>query len=131
MGETAARILLVEDNDLVRDHVNAQLQGLGYAVTTVRNGVEALAALRADPGFDLLFTDVVMPGGMSGRDLAEQVRQLRPNLPVLLTSGYFDRGAVAAAAGHELPMLQKPYGFQDLAQKVRAALAQSPPRSSG
>lgn len=129
MGETAARILLVEDNDLVRDHVNAQLQGLGYAVTTVRNGAEALAALRADPGFDLLFTDVVMPGGMSGRDLAEQIRQLRPNLPVLLTSGYFDRGTGGGV--RDLPMLQKPYGFQDLAQKVSAALATAPPRSSG
>ena len=129
MGEAAARILLVEDNDLVRDHVNAQLQGLGYAVTTVRNGAEALAALLADPGFDLLFTDVVMPGGMSGRDLAEQIRQLRPNLPVLLTSGYFDRGAGGGV--RDWPMLQKPYGFQDLAQKVSAAMANAPPRSSG
>ena len=130
MGETAARILLVEDNDLVREHVNAQLQGLGYAVTTVRSGAEALAALRADAGFDLLFTDVVMPGGISGRDLVEQARQLRPNLPVLLTSGYYDRGAVPAA-GRELPMLQKPYGLQDLAQKVSAALANAPPRARG
>ncbi|MBI2398524.1 MAG: response regulator [Xanthomonadales bacterium] len=130
MGETGAKILLVEDNDLVREHVNAQLQGLGYTVITVRNGAEALEALREDAAIDLLFTDVVMPGGISGRDLVEQARQLRPKLPVLLTSGYFDRSTLRGGE-HELPMLQKPYGFQDLAQKVSAALGKPPPQKSG
>ncbi len=92
-GNTAApqgseKILLVEDEDLVREHVSAQLKSLGYHVVSVRSGPEALEALKQISDFDLLFTDVVMPGGLNGPQLAEEARKLRPNLPVLFTSGY-------------------------------------------
>src|SRR3546814_19416825 len=67
-------ILLVEDDDIVREHVAAQLRGLGYHVTLAGDGVKALALLDDGAEFDLLFTDVVMPGGMSWRQLSAQAR---------------------------------------------------------
>jgi len=81
-------ILVVEDDDAVRQHVTAQLQGLGYQVLEAATGAEAMDVLDQSPAVDLLFTDVVMPGGMGGRDLADAARKLRPSLKVLFTSGY-------------------------------------------
>lgn len=117
------KILLVEDDDLVRDHLEAQLRALGYQVVTARNGPEGLEVLRQFADLDLLFTDVVMPGGMSGRDLADAARLLRPDLPVLFTSGYTENAIVHQGrldAGVQL--LNKPYRQQDLARKVRQVL---------
>lgn len=123
-------ILLVEDDELVRSHVSAQLDGLGYRVTAVADGARALEAVRAGAVFDLLFTDMVMPGGMNGRQLAEAVRDLRPDLPVLFTSGYTDHafddagaGPAAGTATGKVRILTKPYKRADLAAQVRAALA--------
>ncbi|MCZ7599634.1 MAG: ATP-binding protein [Gammaproteobacteria bacterium] len=82
------QVLVVEDDDLLRDHVVDQLTGLGYRVIATRNGPEALEVIRTRDDLDLLFTDIVMPGGMSGRDLADAALELRPTLPVLFTSGY-------------------------------------------
>ncbi len=82
------RILLVEDNDDVRSHVSAMLASLGYEVTSAASGREALELLDRVGEVDLLFTDVVMPGGMNGREVAEEVRRARPGLRVLFTSGY-------------------------------------------
>jgi CheY-like chemotaxis protein len=117
------RILFVEDDDLVRDHVRGQLEELGYRVTAVANGSEAIAALgRAEP-FDLLFTDVAMPGGMSGVDLARAARALRPALPVLFTSGYTgEAGAALTEADQAAHLLRKPFHREELAAKLRAAL---------
>ncbi len=85
-----------------------------------------MEVLRRGEPFDLLFTDVVMPGGMNGRQLAEAARSLRPELPVLFTSGYtdeavLDRGRSDAAPAH---LLHKPYRRTELAAKVRLVLAQ-------
>jgi|GEM_PF-1086439 len=128
-GEAAAaatgheRILLVEDDELVRGHVAAQLAGLGYEVVAVGDGREALEALARRGRFDLLFTDMVMPGGMGGRRLAAEARERYPDLPVLFTSGYmgepFEPAGEAARGLHLLP---KPYRRRDLAAKVRAVL---------
>ncbi len=117
------RILFVEDDDLVRDHVRGQLEELGYRVTAVANGSEAIAALgRAEP-FDLLFTDVAIPGGMSGVDLARAARALRPALPVLFTSGYTgEAGAALTEADQAAHLLRKPFHREELAAKLRAAL---------
>jgi CheY-like chemotaxis protein len=117
------RILFVEDDDLVRDHVRGQLEELGYRVAAVANGSEAIAALgRAEP-FDLLFTDVAMPGGMSGVDLARAARALRPALPVLFTSGYTgEAGAALTEADQAAHLLRKPFHREELAAKLRAAL---------
>ncbi len=116
-------VLAVEDDDLVRSYVENELRALGYAVTTARDGAEALEILRGEQPFDLLFTDVMMPGGISGQDLARQAVQMRPGLRVLLTSGYtettvMERDAHAGPYG----LLSKPYHREELAAKLRAAL---------
>jgi CheY-like chemotaxis protein len=117
------KILLVEDDELVRAHVGAQLRALGYRVLGVGDGAAATEALRQSSDIDLLFTDIVMPGGMDGGELAERALALRPGLRVLFTSGYSEnvltrRGRLAAGA----QLLQKPYRRQDLAIKLRLAL---------
>ncbi|MDE0852712.1 PAS domain S-box protein, partial [Yoonia sp.] len=81
-------VLVVEDDALVRDYVIIQLKGLGYRVFEAPNGSEALVVLDQNPEIDLLFTDVVMPGGMGGSELADAARALKPDLKVLFTSGY-------------------------------------------
>jgi PAS domain S-box-containing protein len=121
------RILLVEDDDLVRSHVSSQLAQFGYQVVSARNAPEALDRLETDGPFDLLFTDIVMPGGMSGRELAEEVRRRRPGLPVLFTSGYSgDAVQLQGSPGEGIGLITKPYRRQDLARRVREALAQRP-----
>lgn len=116
-------ILVVEDDPMVRVQVVAQLEMLGYRLTSAENGVAALALLREDLAIDLLFTDIVMPGGMSGHDLAAQARALRPNLSILLTSGFADRSKVPENIDLlGLPMLQKPYHREAMARKVRETI---------
>lgn len=117
------RILVVEDDDMVRGHVASQLTGLGYQVVAVSNSIEAIEVLNGAAEFDLLFTDIVMPGGISGRQLAEQARVLRPTLPVLFTSGYAENAIVHhGRLDPGVDFLAKPYRRQDLALKIRAAL---------
>ncbi|HSM80053.1 MAG TPA: ATP-binding protein [Nodosilinea sp.] len=121
-------ILLVEDDESVRRYAQAQLAELGYRVLEAATGPAALALVRQHPDIDLLFTDVVMPGGMSGHDLARQARQLRPGLRVLYTSGYSENVIVNQGrldAGVQL--LSKPYGRADLSRKLRQALAAPSP----
>ncbi|WP_017302070.1 PAS domain-containing protein [Nodosilinea nodulosa] len=120
------RILLVEDEELVRRYAYDQLLNLGYQVLVAIDGPTALALVRQRDDIDLLFTDVVMPGGMSGRELADLARQLRPELNVLYTSGYAENAIVHHGrldAGIQL--LSKPYGRAELSQKIRDALAAS------
>ena len=120
------RIFLVEDDELVRMHVTRQLESLGYHVTSAHNGAEALEALKRNGDYDLLFTDVVMPGGVNGRQLAVAVAELYPNLPVLFTSGYTENAIVHhGRLDPGVHLLNKPYRLQDLAAKIRLALAQN------
>jgi signal transduction histidine kinase/CheY-like chemotaxis protein len=117
------KVLLVEDDDLVRDHVAAQLVELGYDVTAVANGRAALERLQGEQTFDLLFTDIVMPGGINGRQLADAAHKILPELPVLFTSGYTEDAIVHHGrldAGVHL--LSKPYRRFELATKLREAL---------
>jgi len=119
-GET---ILAVEDDDMVRDHVAAELKALGYNVLTAHSGADALQVLRSDTKIDLLFSDVVMPGGMSGPQLAEQALHLRPALRVLYTSGYTENTVIhQGRVDPGVQLLNKPYRRQELAAKLRAAL---------
>ncbi|HWT96133.1 MAG TPA: response regulator, partial [Terriglobales bacterium] len=118
-GET---ILVVEDNPAVLSLVERQLVELGYRVITATDGPSALAILLADSQIDLLFTDVVMPGGMSGTDLAREARHHRPELRVLYSSG-FPRDAGRQFDGKVTDMLlSKPYRRVDLAHKIREVL---------
>lgn len=120
------RILYVEDNELVRDHVAAQLITLGYDVVVAGDGPEAIAILENVSGFDLLFTDIIMPGGLNGRELAEHARRLHPDLAVLFTSGYNENAIMMN--GRLIPgtqLLSKPFRFGDLARKLRFILDSS------
>jgi PAS domain S-box-containing protein len=116
------RILVVEDDPLVREQVTLQLQRLGYDVVSACDGPGALEILQRDPAIDLLFTDIVMPGGLNGRQLADRARSLHPDLPILLTSGYADGAVEPDAATAALPLLQKPYQRQELAASLRSLL---------
>ena len=104
------------------------LGALGYHVTTATNASEALAILHSGVEIDLLFTDVVMPGGVSGVSLARTARELRPQLRVLLTSGFVGEGAVLET--DEFPLLDKPYETSQLAAKLRQMLDASAGRSA-
>jgi PAS domain S-box-containing protein len=115
-------ILLVEDNDDVRELAESMLGLEGYAVLPAASGESALAVLDQHPEVDLLFTDVIMPGGMNGLQLVEQVRQLRPELPVLLTTGYMDELPAKGKRTLGLEVLGKPYKHNDLLDKVNTAL---------
>ena len=116
-------VLVVEDDELVREHVVMQLRALGYPVTGVESGLKALEVLRETPDIGLLFTDVVMPGGMNGRELAQAARLLRPDLPVLFTSGYTENAIVHhGRLDRGVSLLSKPYRRQELAAKVRQVL---------
>jgi signal transduction histidine kinase len=117
-GET---ILAVEDDDMVRSYVEKELAELGYRVITARNGPAALEILRGPEEIHLLFTDVVMPGGMFGPELARQALLLRPTLKVLFTSGYSEQ-PVQPLDGSEAKILNKPYRRSDLASMLRLML---------
>ena len=127
-GETArpgsgALILLVEDDPLVRDQVARQLESLGYRVTSAADGRDALETLAGGETFALLMTDIVMPGGLNGRQLADHARLLRPELPVLFTSGYTDDVIVREGwLGSKAAFLPKPYRRAQLADAVAGAL---------
>ncbi|MEX2480371.1 MAG: response regulator [Gammaproteobacteria bacterium] len=117
-------ILVVEDDELVRRFARGQLRALGYRVIDAQDGRAALEILRARDDIALLFTDVVMPGGMSGRQLADAAQQLRSELGVLYTSGYTENAIVHhGRLDPGVLLLPKPYRRADLARMVRRALA--------
>jgi PAS domain S-box-containing protein len=116
------RVLVVEDDPMVRDFVVSQLTSLGYAVTNVQNGAEALKILSSGTEVDLLFSDVVMPGGMHGGELVRRARLLRPHLKVLLTSGYAENAIASYTDIAGIEVLGKPYGRERLARAIREAL---------
>jgi PAS domain S-box-containing protein len=119
-GET---ILLVEDDPLVRNFVALQLRDLGYRVIEAANGPQARDLLDGDAAIDLLLTDVVMPGGVTGLQVADAAKRRRPNLKTLFTSGYTENSIVHQGrldAG--VHFLSKPFRRQELATKVREAL---------
>jgi two-component system, cell cycle sensor histidine kinase and response regulator CckA len=120
-------VLVVEDNDAMREVTVRQLHSLGYRTIQARDGAAGLACLRGRAAVDLLFTDIVMPGGMDGWTLAKAAASLRPGLKVLLTSG-FSGGAASAMTSERLAIdiLDKPYRKVELARRVRATLDRAP-----
>jgi two-component system cell cycle sensor histidine kinase/response regulator CckA len=124
IAQGSAVILLVEDDALVRRYACDQLASLGYQVIEAASGPEAMKLLETRSDIALLFTDVVMPGGMSGRQLAEAARRLRPALRVLYTSGYSeDEISHGGRLDPDVHLLAKPYRRAELAQRVAEALA--------
>jgi CheY-like chemotaxis protein len=116
-GET---VLVVEDEPRVRRITISRLEDLGYRVLDAANGPSALTVLEAHPEIELLFTDMVMPAGMTGADLAIAARARRPEIKVLFTSGYAEPDVVERGQAAEAGWLRKPYSALDLARTLRA-----------
>lgn len=120
----AGTILLAEDDDLVRRFATDRLRAHGFTVVEAASGPEALTALDAIDTLDLLFTDVIMPGGMTGRQLADAVLALRPGTPVLYASGYTENVIVHNGRLDEgVRLLAKPYSTRQLLERVDEALS--------
>jgi len=115
-------ILVVEDNDKVREATVSGLESLGYATLEAKTGPDAIALLESDEPIALVFCDIVMPGGMTGYDVAARVRSMKPDLKVLLTSGHSDLGVAVRKAAIEARVLAKPYSRAQLANALREAL---------
>ncbi|SEE21059.1 ATP-binding protein [Bradyrhizobium erythrophlei] len=116
-------VLVVEDDRLVRSYVLTQIESLGYTTRSANNGGEALAVLDSGTPIDLLFTDVIMPGAMNGRDLATEAQRRRPGLRVLFTSGYTDDAIDQDGKLEQgILFLAKPYSRAQLARMLRVAL---------
>ena len=116
-------ILVVEDDKLVRDYVLTQLHSLGYVTLEAANAAEALTLVNADNRFDLLFTDIIMPGVMNGRQLADEIERRRPGSKVLYTSGYTENAIIHhGRLDTGVLLLAKPYRKSDLAGMIRKAL---------
>ena len=118
-GET---VLLVEDDEQVLAMAVESLEELHYRVVVARDAREALQHLHGPERIDIMFSDVVMPGGMNGAQLALEARRLRPELKVLLTSGYVGDSGNAELLKNDLPILTKPYRRDELAEKLRVVL---------
>jgi CheY-like chemotaxis protein len=115
-------ILVVEDNDKVREATVSRLESLGYAVLEAKTGPEATTLLESGEPIALVFSDVVLPGGMTGYDVAEWVRSMKPGVKVLLTSGYSDMPLAVSEVVREIEVLGKPYTREQLACALREAL---------
>jgi CheY-like chemotaxis protein len=120
-------VLLVEDDDDVASVVGEMLRELGYEPKRAASGSEALKELEAADRFDLVFSDMVMPGKLDGIGLAREIRKKRPGLPVVLTTGFSE--AAAAANQDRLRLLVKPYRIEQLAAELEAA--RNDPRAAG
>jgi signal transduction histidine kinase/ActR/RegA family two-component response regulator len=124
-------VLLVEDDEIVRELVTLILTRQGYTVMEVGQASEAIAVCHSYPlQIDLILTDLLMPGGMDGRELAERATGIRPGMRALLMSGYTTDALVLYGVGEGAPFLQKPFTQQQLAGKVRDVLDSNPDRSA-
>ena len=117
------RVLLVDDDPLVLAGTTAMLEDLGHTVVEASSAAQALDALAHGSRFDLVITDHAMPA-MTGTALAQRLRQMRPNLPVLLATGYAD---LSGGIDPLLPRLNKPYRLEDLATAMAAMLVRPTP----
>ena len=118
--DVAGTVLLVEDNADVAEVGAGYLRQLGYRVRSVVNAQAAIAALRLDANVDLVFSDILMPGGMNGLDLAREIAERFPGIPVLLTTGYSASAQDAVRQG--VVVLQKPYDLESLRRNINEAM---------
>jgi CheY-like chemotaxis protein len=114
-------ILVVEDNPEVRRLALERLEALGYHVLEAEDARSALAVLEGGAAVDLVFADIMMPGGVSGLELAREVARRWPSKPVLLTSGFAGPGGKSESLGY--PLLRKPYSQGELGRSIQAAFA--------
>ncbi|MEA2869857.1 MAG: hypothetical protein QOE39_4572, partial [Bradyrhizobium sp.] len=116
-------VLVVEDDELVRRYVIGQIQSLGYTTLEASSAAEALDVIGKVATVDLLFTDVIMPGSMNGRQLVDEALKRRPQLKTLYTSGYTENAIVHhGRLDSGVLLLAKPYRRSDLARMIRKAL---------
>jgi two-component system NtrC family sensor kinase len=120
----SARVLLVEDDQTVAEATQDLLQNMGFDTRWAGDGMAALAFVENDPKLAVVMSDVVMPGGVSGLDLARTLRDRRPELPVILTTGYSSHASEVVAQGFAL--IEKPYRRDALAASLRSALENRP-----
>jgi CheY-like chemotaxis protein len=118
----SATILVVEDDEDVREMIIEVVSHLGYRVLAATDGREALSVLEEDATVDLLFSDVVMPSGLSGIELGRGARRLRPELSVLLSSGYVGEAARSELVRSGFSFIAKPYRPTELAAKLSECL---------
>ena len=118
----SGRILVVEDDDEVLDVTAAMLTQLGYQVLCARQGAEAVQMLKSEEEFDLLFSDVVMPQGISGIELAREARRLRNGIKIVLTSGNAADILARHGAQDEFPIIGKPFRRAELAQYLASVM---------
>jgi CheY-like chemotaxis protein len=116
------QILVVEDNEDLLEVTSEQLTTFGYRVLCARNGEEAIRILESGQEIELLFSDVVMPSGMNGVELAREARRLSKDIKILLTSGYAGDVMERYQAVNEFPMIDKPFRLRDLARRLRSIL---------
>ena len=123
INSTAAdtQILVVDDNEELRELAIQLVEGLGYAACSAGTGAEAIATLMADPTIDLLFTDVLMPGGMSGFELASEIRGRRPDIAILAMSGFPGSFLPSDRPNNGFEIIRKPFTQAELS----AALARA------
>ena len=117
---TLGRVLIVEDDNIVAELAAGMLDELGFEPTVVHSAKEALDRLASGEKPKLIFSDIIMPGGISGLELARKVRDRFPELPILLTTGYSEQ----AGGTHGFPVLQKPYEFDSLSDALQKLLKQ-------
>jgi two-component system CheB/CheR fusion protein len=115
-------ILLVEDNDKVQEATVSRLESLGYAVLKAKTGPEAITLLETGEPVSLVFSDIVLPGGMTGYDVAEWLRSMKPDIKVLQTTGSSDVPPETSEAVRAIKVLGKPYTREQLACALREAL---------
>jgi CheY-like chemotaxis protein len=123
MPSRGARILVVDDDQLIRDVMLRRLTSLGYRAIAAATGAEALEALASGADVDLLLTDICMPGDLHGRALAKEARRLRPQIKVLFVTGAPDDALLQDDAGEDGgQLLLKPCTKAELAEKIREVL---------
>ena len=124
MTSATGTILVVDDEVLIRMTVTEELEESGYACLEAANGKDALALLETRPEIDLLVTDVGLPGGLNGRDMAEVARVSRPDLPVLFITGYADQQALADGTMQRTAVMAKPFRMPEMLEKIRGLMGQ-------
>jgi len=124
LARASETILLVEDNDDVRQYAKLALEELGYKVLVADDSAGALRIVDDGAHIDLLFTDIVLPGGMNGRHVSKEVLKTRPGLAVLFTIGYTPNAIIHhGRLDPDVQLLSKPYTQNDLSRKIRRVLA--------
>jgi CheY-like chemotaxis protein len=122
VSANSARILIVDDDEELLEVTSATLSGFGHHVLCARSGREAIEVLETSKPIDILFSDVVMPNGMTGIELAREAQRLRPGIKVLLTSGNSAEALARYGALDEFPIVSKPVARADLAQRLASVL---------